>query len=116
MRAKDRQTYSVVVPVFNSEVTLEELYQRLTNVLTELLGVEDRYELVFVDDASTGNTWPILQKLVDQDSRVRAIQLMKNSGQGLATICGLQAAVGTRVITLDDDLQHPPEEIPVLVR
>lgn len=116
MRAKDRQTYSVVVPVFNSEVTLEELYQRLTNVLTELLGAEDRYELVFVDDGSTGNTWPILQKLVDQDSRVRAIQLMKNSGQGLATICGLQAAVGTRVITLDDDLQHPPEEIPVLVR
>ena len=114
--SEDTHTYSVVVPVFDSEGTLEELYQRLTNVMAELLGADGRYELVFVDDASPGRTWLILQELVSRDSRVRAIQLMKNSGQGLATICGLQAAVGARIITLDDDLQHPPEEIPVLVR
>ena len=52
--SEDTHTYSVVVPVFDSEGTLEELYQRLTNVMAELLGADGRYELVFVDDASPG--------------------------------------------------------------
>lgn len=113
--SEDPHTYSVVVPVHGSEGMLTELYERLTSVMSALVGNEGFYELIFVDDVGPGRTWSILKDLAAGDSHVRAIQLMKNSGQALATICGLQMVSGSRVITLDDDLQHPPEEIPILV-
>lgn len=103
---------SVVVPVYNSAATLQELYERLAAVL-ERYGAS--FEMIFVEDAGTDASWHVLTSLAQLDGRVRAIQLMKNSGQGSATMCGLMRARGSVVVTLDDDLQHPPEEIPRLL-
>ncbi|MBL0011952.1 MAG: glycosyltransferase family 2 protein [Nitrosomonas sp.] len=71
--------------------------------------------VVYVDDCGPGNTWNVLQNLARQDTRVTAIQLMRNSGQSSATLCGMAHAQGEIVITIDDDLQNPPEEIPKLL-
>jgi polyisoprenyl-phosphate glycosyltransferase len=104
--------YSIVVPVYGSERILQELYDRLSTVMGTL---EAPYEIIFVDDCGPGNTWTILQTLAQQDSHVIAIQLMRNSGQSSATLCGMAHAQGEIVLTMDDDLQHPPEEIPNLL-
>lgn len=111
---KQDEFISVVIPVYNSQTTMSELYSRLTAVMTGLCGTEG-YELVFVDDASSHDCWSLLDDLTKADRRVNALQLMKNSGQGVATIAGLDLAKGTLIVTIDDDLQHPPEAIPLLV-
>lgn len=105
--------YSVVVPVYNAEKTLQELHERISRVMGAL---EQRFEIVFVEDCGRDGSWRVLQQLARQDVRVRAIQLMRNYGQTSATMCGLRQSQGRIVVTLDDDLQHPPEEIPTLVR
>lgn len=104
---------SVVVPVYNSEHSLTALYQRLVEVLTK---ETDHFELVFVDDASFDYSFAILQKLRAGDGRVKIIRLAKNYGQQQALFCGFQYITGDLAITIDDDLQHPPEEIPALLR
>jgi dolichol-phosphate mannosyltransferase/undecaprenyl-phosphate 4-deoxy-4-formamido-L-arabinose transferase len=73
------------------------------------------YEIIFVDDCGPDHSWSVLQGLVARDGAVTAIQLMHNSGQSNATLCGISHAAGAIVITMDDDLQHPPEEIPKLI-
>lgn len=104
--------YSVVVPVYNSARILPELHRRLSDVLPHLGG---GYEIVFVDDCGPQDCWSVLRALARDDPHVRAIQLMRNAGQGNATLCGLAHARGEFVVTMDDDLQHPPEEIARLV-
>lgn len=104
--------FSVVIPVYNSAKMLPELHRRLTAVMT---GMGHPYEIVLVEDCGPDNSWEVLQGIAATDGHVRAIQLMRNSGQGNATMCGLAHARGKFVITMDDDLQHPPEEIPRLV-
>lgn len=103
---------SVVIPVYNSSNILPALHHRLTAVLKQL---NLTYEIIFVDDCSPDKAWNILEHIARSDARVRAFQLMRNSGQSSATLCGFAASRGTFVITMDDDLQHPPEEIPVLL-
>ena len=105
--------YSVVIPVYGSEQILQALYRRLIPVMDAL---NSPYELIFVDDCGPGNTWGTLRTLAQQDPRVVAIQLMRNAGQSSATLCGMAHARGEVVITMDDDLQHPPEEIPKLLQ
>jgi glycosyltransferase involved in cell wall biosynthesis len=101
---------SVVVPVYNSSV-LEELATRIHAVFAAL--PETEYEIIFVDDASPDpRVWPILEDLARYSGQVRAIQLTRNFGQQPATLCGLAEARGEFVITMDDDLQHAPEDIP----
>jgi glycosyltransferase involved in cell wall biosynthesis len=104
---------SVVVPVYNSEKTLNELNGRLRVVLGEQL--KKTFEVIFVDDHSTDNSWAILEELQRIDPRVKIIRLIRNFGQHNATICGFRHCSGEYVITMDDDLQHPPEEIPKLI-
>ncbi|MDI6765240.1 MAG: glycosyltransferase family 2 protein [Bacteroidota bacterium] len=104
---------SVVIPVYNSESTLSELYNRLQPIL---LNVKEESEIIFVDDASRDNSWKVLEELHKQDTRVKIIQLMRNFGQHNAIMCGFHYAQGEYVITMDDDLQNPPEEIPKLIR
>ena len=106
--------YSVVIPVYNSDQTLRELHKRVTRAMTSLAG-QYNYEIVFVDDASPVDCWTALRDLAANDCHVRAIQLSKNTGQTVATIAGISVARGSLVVTMDDDLQHPPEEIPRLV-
>lgn len=103
---------SVVVPVYRSEKILPILHDRLKKVL-----IEDYpdHEILLVDDCSPDGSWGGIESLSQSDPSVKGIQLMKNSGQGSATLAGISEASGDYIVTLDDDLQHPPEEIPKLV-
>ena len=104
---------SVVIPVYQSEATLPKLIDRLASVL-EQTGL--RYELVFVDDGSSDDSWDVLTDLQTKSpNAIVAIQLMRNFGQHNAIMCGLRHARGRLIVTMDDDLQNPPEEIPKLV-
>lgn len=110
----ERELFSIVVPVFNSSATLEQLVQRIDAVFAALPQFD--HEIVFVDDASARKeTWPVLQRLAGENSHVRAVQLMRNFGQTPATFCGISLARGQYIITMDDDLQHAPEDIPLLI-
>lgn len=104
--------YSIVIPVYGSAVTLSELHRRLSEVMQ---AITPAFEIVMVDDCSPDKTWNVLQELAARDDRLTIVQLMRNAGQGAATLCGLAQARGKFIITMDDDLQHPPEEIPVLI-
>jgi glycosyltransferase involved in cell wall biosynthesis len=107
-------TYSVVIPVFNSSLSLEELWDGIKAVFEEAGG---SFEVVFVDDGSVDRSWDILAAIKERDpQRVTAVRLSRNFGQHNATLCGLGFAKGELVITMDDDLQAPPGEIPVLIR
>lgn len=105
--------YSVVVPVYNSEHTLNELYNRLNKVFTET--VQEPFELILVDDGSKDRSYQVMEELRAADSRVKIIQMARNFGQHPALLCGFSHAEGDFIITMDDDLQHPPEEIPKLI-
>src|SRR4051794_21701996 len=101
---------SVVVTVFNEHASLDELYRRTTAALT---GRD--YELIFVDDGSTDGSFELVERLHAQDDRVRAVRLKRNFGQHPAMHAGLVRARGAIVVTMDSDLQNPPEDLPKLV-
>jgi undecaprenyl-phosphate 4-deoxy-4-formamido-L-arabinose transferase len=103
---------SVVVPVHNGERSLPLLVQRMRPALDAL--TED-YELILVNDGSQDRSWDTINGLASNQPWIRGIDLMRNYGQHNALLCGIRAAVHDIIITLDDDLQHPPEEIPKLV-
>jgi len=105
--------YSVLIPIYRSSAMIEELYTRLTAVM-ESIG--EPYEIVMVDDGSPDDSWHVLERIHERDGRVKIIQLMKNAGQPRALMCGFSHVSGEYIITMDDDLQHPPEEIPKLIR
>jgi len=101
-----------VVPVYNSESTLDELAARLSQVLPNLTPT---YELVFVNDGSRDGSWDKICDLASQYPWIQGIKLMRNYGQHNAILCGVRAARYDVIVTMDDDLQHPPEEIPKLL-
>src|SRR5437868_9535665 len=103
---------SVVVPVYNSAAILPQLVERLGSEL-EALCLE--YEVIFVNDASRDQSWKIIRELSQRYNWVRGINLMRNYGQHNALLCGIRAAKYEVVVTMDDDLQHPPEELPKLL-
>ncbi len=103
---------SVVVPVYNEEENLAELYARLCQVLDQL---EPNYEIVFIDDGSRDGSLKILQDLVIQDPRVVAVELARNFGHQIAISAGLTFARGNAVIIMDGDLQDPPELLPTFI-
>ncbi|MDO5702362.1 MAG: glycosyltransferase family 2 protein [Lachnospiraceae bacterium] len=105
--------YSIVVPVYNSEHTLEDLYRRLVHVFDEEL--KRPFELLLVDDSSRDGSFAVMEKLRAADRRVKIFQMARNFGQHPALLCGFHYVEGDFVITMDDDLQHPPEEIPKLI-
>ena len=112
---KDRMSlYSVVVPVYNSEHTLHELYERVSKVFDETL--HEDFEMILVDDGSKDHSYEVMEELHDKDNRVKIIQQARNFGQHPALLCGFKYVKGDFIITMDDDLQHPPEEIPKLVQ
>ena len=108
----DAVDISVVIPVYNSSECLPELLRRLTGVLDQRPG---RYEVILIDDASGDDSWAVIQEQVPKFPHVWAIQLMRNRGQAIATICGLAHARGKILVTMDDDLQHRPDQLPVLL-
>jgi undecaprenyl-phosphate 4-deoxy-4-formamido-L-arabinose transferase len=104
---------SVVIPVFNEEDNLQELGERLIRTLTAM---GRSFEIIFVDDGSTDRSWQLLSALNGQyPQHIRALQFHRNFGQHQAIFAGFQAARGKIMVTLDADLQNPPEEIPRLV-
>ena len=103
---------SAVVPVFNSENTLQELYNRVTKSLIEHCS---DYEIIFINDASMDKSLDIIYSLSKNDENVKCIDFNKNYGQHNALLCGIRQAKYDLIVTLDDDLQNPPEEIPRLL-
>ncbi|MFC1878742.1 glycosyltransferase family 2 protein [Chloroflexota bacterium] len=112
---KDKQQepkLSIVIPVYNSEDSLEELVARLGKVLPD---ISSCFEVILVNDGSRDRSWEIIRQLGQQYTWIHGINMMRNYGQHNALLCGLRAANYEIVVTLDDDLQHPPEEIPLLL-
>lgn len=103
---------SVVIPVYRAEGCLQELYRRLKQTLEK---ISNDFEIIMVEDCGGDRSWEIIMELAQQDERVKGIQFSRNFGQHNALLCGIRAARREIIITLDDDLQHPPEEIPKLV-
>ncbi len=104
---------SVVIPLYNEDESLPELYAWIERVMTEH-GFS--YEVIFVDDGSTDNSWSVIKKLVEEHRQVRGISFKRNYGKSPALHTGFQAARGAVVITMDADLQDSPDEIPELYR
>jgi undecaprenyl-phosphate 4-deoxy-4-formamido-L-arabinose transferase len=103
---------SVVVPVYNGEATVVELTKRLRAVLTPLVS---RFEIILVNDGSPDSSWHVIVQLAEEEPDVRGVNLMRNYGQHHALLAGIQEARHDVIVTVDDDLQHPPEEIPKLL-
>jgi glycosyltransferase involved in cell wall biosynthesis len=107
-----KKNISVVIPVYNSEKSLPELLQRLISVLPKISG---KYEILLVNDGSQDQSWQVIEEQSVKNPAVKGINLMRNYGQHNALLCGIRAAQYEIIVTLDDDLQHPPEEIYKLV-
>lgn len=103
---------SIVTPLYQGETTIYSLYLRVRKVLEEQI-IHD-FELIIVDDASPDGGWSVVQRIVNEDSRVKGIQLSRNFGQYLALTAGLDQAQGEWIVIMDCDLQDRPEEIPKL--
>jgi glycosyltransferase involved in cell wall biosynthesis len=105
---KLRPGLSVIIPVFNSQEILEELIEKLCLALSMQ---EDDFEIILINDGSSDSSWDGIKNLSLQYPSIRGINLSRNFGQHNALLCGIRAAVYDVIITMDDDLQHPPEEI-----
>jgi len=103
---------SVVVPVYRSESGLPQLFERLTQALDRL---GRSWEVILVDDFSPDRSWDVMRRLKGDDPRFVLVQLTRNHGQQRAVMCGLAHAQGKYVVTMDDDLQHDPGDIAVLL-
>ena len=100
---------SVVIPLFNEEPNVGELYRELSKTLTDWHGT---YEIILVDDGSTDGTFEHLQRIQAADASVRVIRLRRNFGQTAAFVAGFDHARGRLIVTLDGDLQNDPSDIP----
>jgi undecaprenyl-phosphate 4-deoxy-4-formamido-L-arabinose transferase len=107
-----RMNLSVVVPVYKGESFIEPLVAQLSKTLPTF---SKQYEIILVNDGSPDNSWPLIQELASKSDCVRGISMMRNYGQHNATLCGIRAARYEVVVTMDQDLQHPPQEIPLLL-
>lgn len=105
--------YSIVVPIYNSAKMMDELYNRIKSEFENV--IHEDFELILVDDASKDDSYEVMKRLSAMDSRVKCIHFARNHGQQKAVLCGIEHTSGDFVITMDDDLQHPPEEIPKLI-
>lgn len=103
---------SIVIPVYNSAEGLPELIRQLGETLPRLAAA---YELILVNDGSRDNSWQVISQLVAAHDWVRGFELMRNYGQHNALLCGIRAARYDIIATMDDDLQHPPTELPKLL-
>lgn len=104
--------YSVVIPVYNSENEILELNSRIKDVFKK---IDRDYEIIFVNDFSIDKSANLLKNLANDDPKVKFISLSKNFGQQNTIFCGFHFASGDYIITMDDDIQYPPEEIPRLI-
>lgn len=104
--------FSIVVPIFNEQDTIAELYRA---IVTALDGYDPCYEIIMVDDGSTDASFSALQRLAAQDERLKVIRFRRNFGQTAAMSAGFDAAAGAIIIPMDGDLQNDPADIPLLI-
>jgi len=104
--------YSIIIPVYNSEKSLEDLVNRIECLFNEM---SKSFEIILIDDCSVDKSWDLLKKIHSRNSKIKIIRLIRNFGQHNALLAGFNICTGKFIITLDDDLQHPPEEIPKLI-
>ncbi len=112
VQSPERRSISVVTPVYNGEASIAELCRRLAEVLPR---ISTQHEVILVNDGSRDRSWETISELSSRSPIVRGLNLMRNYGQHNALLCGIRAAKYDLVVTMDDDLQHPPEEIPRLL-
>jgi len=110
--SEDRPEISIVIPAFNEEENIPVIYLELTKVLEPL---EMPWEVLFVDDGSKDGTWEQIVSLNKRDSHVKGLRLSRNFGHQYALLAGLFRATGNAVISMDGDLQHPPQAVPRLI-
>lgn len=110
--SNNKPTISVIIPVYNSETILPHLMERLD---AQLKSMTSKFEVILVDDNSRDNSWQVIATLSDQYPFIQAYQLTRNYGQHNALLCAIRRAKYDLIVTMDDDLQHPPEEIPKLL-
>jgi glycosyltransferase involved in cell wall biosynthesis len=112
MDSKEPLSLSIVVPVFNEEKNLPELYEEITN---SCKGLDLSYKIIFVDDGSWDSSFPVLRSIQEEDLKVKVIRLRKNFGQTAALSAGFDYAKGDIIITLDADLQNDPQDFALLI-
>lgn len=103
---------SIVIPVYCGEALVEPLAERIADSLPK---ISEQFEAIFVHDGSPDDSWAAIERLVEKYPWARGIRLMRNYGQHNATLCGIRAARYEVIVTMDQDLQHPPEELPVML-
>lgn len=103
------QSISVVIPVYNSEGSLPKVLEALDKLLPTLAPA---HEIILINDCSRDHSWAAIQAAATRNPRIRGFDMMKNFGQHNALLCGIRAARYDLIVTLDDDLQNPPEELP----
>jgi undecaprenyl-phosphate 4-deoxy-4-formamido-L-arabinose transferase len=108
----DKPVISILVPLLNEEESLPELNERLRNSLE---GFGKSYELIYINDGSTDTSQELLESFRNDDARIKIIEFNRNYGQHMALFAGFERAQGEIIVTIDADLQNPPEEIPRLV-
>lgn len=113
MEVQSNLDISVVIPLFNEEESLPELIERLVAQVSDL--VENRYELIFIDDGSTDNSLAVLKQKREDNNRIKIISFRRNYGKSAALAVGFELATGSYVFTMDADLQDAPEEVPNLL-
>ncbi len=102
----------MIVPVYRSAETLRALHHRLVKTLESAV---PSFEIILVEDCGGDYSWRVINEIAAADTRVRGIKLARNYGQHNALLCGIRAAKGDLIVTIDDDLQNPPEEVPKLL-
>jgi glycosyltransferase involved in cell wall biosynthesis len=112
MRSETPIHYSIVVPFYNEQENIPTLYMKITEVMDS---IGEPYEMVFVDDGSKDNTYKVLSEIYEHDRRVNVVRLRRNFGQTPALKAAFDFARGEIVISMDGDLQHDPEEIPLFI-
>ena len=115
MLQNQKKLLTIIVPVYNEEMVLPSFYERMTDVLQKLA---DRYDLkvMFIDDGSIDSSWEMIQDISHKDERFCGVRLSRNFGHQAALSCGYELAPGDALVSIDSDLQDPPEVIPDLVR
>ena len=103
---------SVIIPVYNSQESLPLLVEEVSQIL---INHREQFEIILVNDGSRDNSWKIIEDLSSIHPEVRGVNLVRNFGQHNALLCGIRLATYSIIVTMDDDLQHPPSEIYKLV-
>lgn len=109
-----KKLISVIVPVYNEELVLPLFHERMTQVIDKLTDYD--YKVILIDDGSRDNSWKIIRRISETDPRFSGVRLSRNFGHQAAISCGYELAPGDAVVSIDSDLQDPPEVIPDLIR